>query len=147
MVVTNDSAPFSILRWPRRRPRARATGRRTPAARKVLGWPKICKLAHAFLWEYSHKRLKLAQLLGQLGVFLTCGSIASIGVAPPAKAWRGTLWSVSTSATKSYCGSPRACSQNSGVHGCAASRMAATPPQAGGQDRYASNTVWKSAPD
>ena len=40
-------------------------------ARKVLGWPKICKLAHAFLWEYSLKRLKLAQLLGQLGAFLT----------------------------------------------------------------------------
>ena len=37
----------------------------------MLGWPKRCKLAHAFLWEYSCKRLKLAQLLGQLGVFLT----------------------------------------------------------------------------
>jgi hypothetical protein len=37
----------------------------------VLGWPKICKLDHAFLWEYSHKRPKLAKLLGQLGVFLT----------------------------------------------------------------------------
>ena len=37
-------------------------------ARKVLGWPKRCKLAHAFLWEHSYKRLKLqAQLLGQLG--------------------------------------------------------------------------------
>jgi hypothetical protein len=22
-------------------------------ARKVLGWPKRCKLAHVFLWEYS----------------------------------------------------------------------------------------------
>jgi hypothetical protein len=22
-------------------------------ARKVLGWPDRCKLAHAFLWEYS----------------------------------------------------------------------------------------------
>jgi hypothetical protein len=22
-------------------------------ARRVLGWPKMCKLAHAFLWEYS----------------------------------------------------------------------------------------------
>ena len=33
--------------------------------------PKICKSAHAFLWEYSYKGLKLAQLLGQLGVFLT----------------------------------------------------------------------------
>ena len=40
-------------------------------ARKVLGWPKRCKLAHAFLWEDSYKRLQLAQLLGQLGVFLT----------------------------------------------------------------------------
>jgi hypothetical protein len=41
-------------------------------ARKLLGWPKRCRLAHAFLWEHSYKRLKLAQLLGQLGVFLTC---------------------------------------------------------------------------
>ena len=41
------------------------------AARKVLGWPRRCKLAHEFLWEYSCKMLKLAQLLGQLGVFLT----------------------------------------------------------------------------
>ena len=36
-----------------------------------LGWLKICKLAHAFLWEHSCKGLKLAQLLGQLGVSLT----------------------------------------------------------------------------
>jgi hypothetical protein len=43
------------------------------AARKMLGWPKRCKLAHAFLWEYSCRRLTVAQLLGQLGVFLTCG--------------------------------------------------------------------------
>jgi hypothetical protein len=27
--------------------------------------------SYAFLWEHSDKRLKLAQLLGQLGVFLT----------------------------------------------------------------------------
>jgi hypothetical protein len=40
-------------------------------AREVSGWPKRCKLARAFLWGYSYKRLKLAQLLGQLGVFLT----------------------------------------------------------------------------
>jgi hypothetical protein len=39
-------------------------------ARKVLGWPKRCKLAHAFLWEHSYKRLKLGQLLGQLCIFL-----------------------------------------------------------------------------
>jgi hypothetical protein len=37
----------------------------------VFGWPKRCKLAHAFLWEYSYERLELAQLLGQLGGFLT----------------------------------------------------------------------------
>jgi hypothetical protein len=30
-----------------------------------------CKLTDAFLWEYSYERLKLAQLLGQHGVFLT----------------------------------------------------------------------------
>ena len=42
------------------------------AAREVLGWSKRHKLAHAFRWEYSYIRLKLAQLLGQLGIFLTC---------------------------------------------------------------------------
>jgi hypothetical protein len=45
---------------------------RPHAASKVSGWPKICKLAHAYLWEYSYKGLKLAQLLGRIGVFLTC---------------------------------------------------------------------------
>ena len=39
--------------------------------KKALGRPKICELARAILWEYSYKRLKLAQFLGQLGVFLT----------------------------------------------------------------------------
>ena len=28
-------------------------------------------MTHALLWEYSYKVLKLAQLLGQLGIFLT----------------------------------------------------------------------------
>ena len=37
----------------------------------MLCWPKRFKLARAFRWEYSCKRLQLAQLLGQLGVFLT----------------------------------------------------------------------------
>jgi len=37
----------------------------------VLVWPKRWKLAHAFLWEYSEKGLELAQLLGQLAIFLT----------------------------------------------------------------------------
>ena len=40
-------------------------------AREVSGWPKRRKLAHAFLRECSHRRLKLAQLLGQLVAFLT----------------------------------------------------------------------------
>ena len=48
-------------------------------ARKVLGWPKRRKLAHAFLREYSYKRLKLAQHLGQLGVLLTCCAVALHG--------------------------------------------------------------------
>jgi hypothetical protein len=41
-------------------------------ASKVLGWSRRSKLAHTFLWEHSRRRLKLAQLLGQLGVSLTC---------------------------------------------------------------------------
>jgi hypothetical protein len=41
------------------------------AASKVLSWPKRCKLAHAFQWECSYKRLKLAQLLGRHGALLT----------------------------------------------------------------------------
>jgi hypothetical protein len=52
----------------------RVREKRVALARKVLGWPKRCKLAHAFLWEYSCKRLKMAQLLGRHGVFRTCGS-------------------------------------------------------------------------
>jgi hypothetical protein len=55
------------------------------AARKLLGWPKRCKLARAFLWEYSYKRLELAQLLGQLGVFLTRVSVG-VGVRVPSLA-------------------------------------------------------------
>jgi hypothetical protein len=43
-------------------------------ARKVLGRPKICKLAHAFPWEYRYKRLQSVQRLGRHGAFLTlCG--------------------------------------------------------------------------
>ena len=40
--------------------------------KNVLGRPKRCQLAHASLWEYSYRRMKLAQLLGQVGVFFTC---------------------------------------------------------------------------
>jgi hypothetical protein len=40
-------------------------------ASRVSGWPRRCELAHASLLERSGKRLELAQLLSQLGVFLT----------------------------------------------------------------------------
>jgi hypothetical protein len=66
-----------VLKPVRVRPRAVVTlvvvqlGGLELRARKVLGWPTRCKLAQAFLREYSCKRLKLAQLLGQPGVFLT----------------------------------------------------------------------------
>ena len=53
--------------------------------RSMLGWPNRCKrLAHPFLWEYSYARLKLAQLLGQLGVFHTCFH------APVGRPWRSS---------------------------------------------------------
>ena len=52
---------------------------------KVLGWPRRCGLAHAFLWEHSCKKLKLAQLLGQRGVFLTCGDTQPGGWEGPAR--------------------------------------------------------------
>ena len=72
-----DAVPFG--------PSAGLHSRPSAAARNVLGWlgwPRRCKLANAFVWEYSCKRLKLAQLVGQLGGFLTCaGRVA--GLAPP----------------------------------------------------------------
>ena len=43
-----------------------ACGART----NMSDWPKRCRLARAFRWEYGHQRLKLAQLLGQRGVCL-----------------------------------------------------------------------------
>ena len=48
----------------------------------MLGWPKRCKLSHAFLWECSYKKLKLAQLLGQPGGFLTWVQPASLESRP-----------------------------------------------------------------
>ena len=36
--------------------------------------PKICKSAHALRRKHGYERLKLAQLLGRLGVFLTLAS-------------------------------------------------------------------------
>jgi hypothetical protein len=38
---------------------------------EVLGFPRNYKSAHAFLWEYGQRRLELAQLLSQCGIFLT----------------------------------------------------------------------------
>jgi hypothetical protein len=38
----------------------------------VLGWPKRCQLAHAFRWGCRCKRLKLAQLLAQVGPEKPC---------------------------------------------------------------------------
>jgi hypothetical protein len=61
-----------------------------PRAREVLGRPKIRTLAHVFLWECGYKRLKLAQLLGQLGAILTWVSIFASHRAPHAPS-PGTL--------------------------------------------------------
>ena len=51
---------------------ARHRQHKTSETAEVLGWHKRCALARAFPWGYGCKRLKLAQLLGQLGVCLTC---------------------------------------------------------------------------
>jgi hypothetical protein len=53
-------------------PGAVGLGQRPTATRKALGWSKRYQLARTFLWEHSYVRLKLAQRLGHLGVFLTC---------------------------------------------------------------------------
>jgi hypothetical protein len=65
-------SPSRATRW------RKCAASTAPEARKVLGWPKKCKLAHACLCEYSYKRLKLAQLRGQRGVCLTLGLRASL---------------------------------------------------------------------
>jgi hypothetical protein len=53
--------------------RASGTHRsRTSASRgEMSDWLKRCRLVHAFLSKHLYKRLKLAQLLGQHGVFIT----------------------------------------------------------------------------
>ena len=49
-------------------------------AKKVLGLPKRCELAHAFMWEcsyiHTYNRLTLAPRLGQHGAFLTAAGAA-----------------------------------------------------------------------
>jgi hypothetical protein len=61
------------------------------AARKVLGWPKRRKLAHAFPWEYMCKRLKLAQFLGRHGAFLACSSRRCAAVEKTAMLFRMSM--------------------------------------------------------
>ena len=41
-------------------------------AKNALCWPKICKLAHAFLWEYSYKGLKVGPTPGPTGRLSHC---------------------------------------------------------------------------
>jgi hypothetical protein len=56
----------------------RPAGKKTSASRSQVGphseegarLVHKMQVGHAYLWEYSYKRLQLAQLLGQLGVFL-----------------------------------------------------------------------------
>ena len=54
--------------------RVQTAGYRAALPRDWCQVARIFKLAHAFRREYSHERLKLVQLLGQLGVFFTCAS-------------------------------------------------------------------------
>jgi hypothetical protein len=49
--------------------------------RTVLGCPKDA-LAHALMWEHSNQRLKLAELLGQLGIFLTLDEALLFSISP-----------------------------------------------------------------
>jgi hypothetical protein len=58
---------------------ARAAARRALKSKKGVRLAQISKFAHALRWEYCYERLKLAQLLGQLGVFLTRGAFLKPG--------------------------------------------------------------------
>ena len=78
MVVLKMSSPAAYHRAGRRPTVPRTLcprGSDSAGVNKVLGGPKRSKLAHAFLWEYSRKRLELAQLLRQLGACLTWACI------------------------------------------------------------------------
>jgi hypothetical protein len=69
--IADARSPSSATQW-KRPPFSHAICLTTSCEREeVLGCPRKCKLAHAFPWDYSDKGLELAQLLGQLGVFLT----------------------------------------------------------------------------
>ena len=71
-----------VRRGHRPAPRVELLRAAAAAARTVLGRPQRRKLARAFRREHSYKWLKLAQLLGQLGVFLT---LAAADVMPQSK--------------------------------------------------------------
>ena len=65
------AAPAGRLRRHDRRVPPAAAGAPGAAATKASGWPERCARVRAFLRECSYKRLRLAQLLGRHGVFLT----------------------------------------------------------------------------
>jgi hypothetical protein len=59
-------------------------------ARTLSGWPKRWSLAHASLWESSHKRLKLAQLLGCVPTYVVSFSLTqNVNVWTPPAEWDG----------------------------------------------------------
>jgi hypothetical protein len=72
----------------------------------MLGWPNRCELARAFLWEHSGKRLELAQLPGQLGVFLTLGLGICPSTSPPPAPPRTTECRSPSSGTRTSTASP-----------------------------------------
>ena len=71
----------------------------------MLGWLERCKLAHAFLWEYSHKRAKVGPTSGPTA----CVSHSRIASDRREGAWgraRGRLWTVHCTAV--HCTAHRA---------------------------------------
>ena len=67
----------------RRHLQHRPAAGRAAQAREVLRLTQKMQVAHTFLWECSYKGLKLAQLLGQLGVALTHSSCQRAKPGPP----------------------------------------------------------------
>jgi hypothetical protein len=64
----------------------------------LSGRSKRCKLAHALPCEYSSKRLKLAPLLGQLGVALTLRQRAFHSAVPGVSSGRAAAAAAATAA-------------------------------------------------
>jgi hypothetical protein len=73
------SSPVGHVRPARITGALRERGGRRPVlqARQVLGWPKICKLAHAFLWELAPlEKAEVGPTSGPIrGVFLTWSGV------------------------------------------------------------------------